>query len=133
MIDELSVIPTASNTDPSLQIIFDDDLFRRVRSVATIMSGARGMIPQHLLGNEEACYAITTRSIMWGLDPFTVAPATYEVKGKMGYEGKLCQAILEKSGRFDGRIKYKMIGDWSKIQGKFKKANNGKGDFFKPD
>lgn len=117
----------------AMQLIFDNGLYNRTRGLAKIMAKAQGITPEHLLGKEESCYAIVTRSIMWGLDPFAVAPCTYEVKGKVGYEGKLCHAILEKSNRFEGRIKYEMIGDWSKVQGKMKVANNGNGKFWEPD
>lgn len=114
----------SSNHSVAMQIMFDDKMFERVKTIAGYMAKAEGFTPKHLVGKTEACYAVVTRSMTWGLDPFAVAGSTYQTPaGSVGYEGKLCHAILERSGKFDGRIKYEMIGDWSKIQGKFKETS----------
>ncbi len=115
----------------AMEIMFDDKLYERTTSIASRMADAVGFTPKHLIGKPAACYAVVTRSIMWGLDPFSVAMSTYDVKGKIGFEGKLCHAILERSGRFEGRIKYEMIGDWEKIQGKFTKVKSENGEYAK--
>lgn len=112
----------------SLQIMFDDKLYDRTTSIAARMADAAGFVPKHLLGKPASCYAVVMRAIVWGLDPFAVANATYPVNDKIGFEGKLCHAILERSGAFDGRIKYEMIGDWSKVQGKFTMKESAKKD-----
>lgn len=116
----------------ALSLYFDNDLFTRCRTIANIMANAEGITPKHLIGKPETCYAVVTRSILWNLDPLSVANSTYEVKGRFGYEGKLCRAILEKSGHFEDRLKYEKIGDWSSVQDKFKIINNGKGDYAAP-
>lgn len=104
----------------AMELMFNEALFLRCHNIAKSMSEAKGITPIHLIGKTEACYAVVTRSILWQLDPFSVAACTYEVRGKVGYEGKLCRAILEKSGRFEERLRYEKIGDWSRIQGKTK-------------
>jgi hypothetical protein len=112
----------------TLRIMLDPVMFQRVKDAATIMSGAEGFIGAHLAGKAQACFAVITRSMDWKLDPYFVAQATYQTpNGAVGFEGKLCQAILENSGRFIGGIKFQHKGDWSKITGRFKLVKNAKG------
>lgn len=119
---------------PGLAIMFNERLYQRCKDIATNMSQARGIVPPHLLDKPVSCFAVLTRSITWKLDPFAVAQCTYETPGgKVGYEGKLVQAILEQSGKLEGGVKYELFGDWSRIRGKFKKAKSDKGkDYFVP-
>lgn len=128
-------VPTTlpPNVSPSapigVQILFDDNLYERVKQVSLLMSKAQGITPPHLIGKGEACFAVVVKSLTWQLDPFAVAASTYETPGgKVGYEGKLVQAILENSGRVEGPVTYEHIGDWSKVQGKFEKKVSKKGN-----
>lgn len=122
-----SIIPT-DGMAAGLAILFDDRLYVKIKAVANIMAGGRGITPPHLVGQPEACFAVITRSITWKLDPFFVSAATYATPGgKIGFEGKLVHAILENSGRFEGEIAFTEIGDWSKVQGKWKTAKSQKG------
>lgn len=83
------------------------------------LAQARGMCPQHLLGNQYACFAVVWNSINWNLNMFAVARSTYPLPGGgVGYEAKLVQAICESSGKMDGGFKREYYGDWSKVQGK---------------
>ena len=113
---------------PALAIMLDDTLFAQVQKIATVMSKAQGFVPTHCVGNTEVCFAITTRSLVWRLDPFAVAQSTYQPVegGKVAYEAKLVQAILEQSGRLDGPITREYRGDWSKVQGKFRMQTSEK-------
>lgn len=116
---------------PGLAIMFNEALYTRCKEIAGVMSRASGITPNHLLGHGEACFAVVTRSITWKLDPFAVAQSTYQTPGgKVGYEGKLIQAILENSGKLDGPVTYEHFGDWSKVMGKWKKAKSAKGNEF---
>ena len=119
---------------PGLAIMFNTKLYSRCKEIATNMSEAGGVVPPHLIGKPVSCFAVLTRSITWKLDPFAVAQSTYETPGgKIGYEGKLIQAILEQSGKLDGPVKYQLFGEWQRIRGKFRKAKSDKGkDYFVP-
>ena len=113
---------------PALAIMLDPVMFERAKQMATYLSRAEGFTPTHLLGKAEACFAVVTRSLTWKLDPFAVAGSTYQTPGgRIGYEGKLCQAILENSGALDGPVRFKHYGDWSKVKGKFTIAKSDKG------
>ena len=63
---------------PALAIMLDESLFAQVQRIAGIMSKADGFVPKHCIGRTEVCFAITTRSLVWRLDPFAVAQATYQ-------------------------------------------------------
>lgn len=120
-----------------VQIMFDDSLYQRCKEVSVLMSKASGVTPPHLIGKGEACFAVVIKALTWKLDPYSVAASTYQTPGgKIGYEGKLVQAILENSGALEyfdlegfegGLVKQKYIGDWDKIRAKFtmKQGKNG--------
>lgn len=117
-----------SGMAPGLAILFNDALYERCKDVARLIAGGQGTTPQHLLGKSEACFSVVTNAITWKLNPFAVAMATYQTpNGKIGYEGKLVQAIIENSGAIIGGIKFELIGDWSKIQGRWKKGRSANG------
>jgi hypothetical protein len=117
------------HASPALQIMLDPALFDRAKLIATYMARAEGMIPRHLIGKTEACFAVVVRSITWKLDPFAVATCTYQTPGgSVGFEGKLCQAVLENSGKLEGPIRFIHYGDWSQVQGKFEVRKSAKGN-----
>lgn len=127
--DDFSTMLLGPTQSPSLQIMLNPKLYDRCAQFAKIMSKADGITPKHLLGKTEACFAVITRALTWKLDPFAVAQSTFVIPGgdKIGYEGRLCQAILENSGMIEGGVKFEHFGDWSKIQGKFKIETSQKG------
>ena len=110
----------AAGLPAAMAVMLDERLFARAEAMALKLSKAFGIVPPHLIGHPETCFAVVTRSLTWRLDPFAVAQSTYQTPGgRVGYEGKLCQAILENSGKVVGPIEYEFYGDWSKVQGKF--------------
>ena len=120
-----------SGMPAGLAVLFDDRLYERVKQVAFLMSKAEGLTPPHLIGKSEACFSVVTRAITWKLDPNSVAASTYSTPGgRVGFEGKLVQAILENSGKLHGNVKYELIGDWSNINGNFEIRKSEKGKEF---
>ena len=116
------------NASPVLQIMLDEALFDRARMLAGYMAKGEGMMPKHLIGKPEACFAVICQSITWKLDPYFVARCTYQTPGgNVGFEGKLVQAVLENSGKLLGPVTYEHYGDWDQVQGKWERATGGKG------
>ena len=110
---------------PIFQVLEDGALFERTKLIATYVSKAKGLVPDHLIGHPETCFGLVVRALTWRLDPFAVAAATYRTPaGTIGYYGSLCQAILENSGQIDGGVQFKEIGDWERVQGMWKLAPN---------
>jgi hypothetical protein len=112
----------------STAIMLDETLFRRATSISQMMARAQGIVPKHLLGKPDTCFAVICSALTWKMDAFQVANATYDVHGKVGYYGRLCQAIIENSGRVEGGVEYEEIGDWSKVMGKFAMKEGKKQD-----
>lgn len=123
-----SGLPSLMKMSPGLALFFNDAVYARCKAIASHMAKAEGMMPRHLIGKPEACFAVISRAITWNLDPYSVAMATYQTPGgSIGYAGTLIQAILENSGGLDGGVKFEHGGDWSKVQGKFKIETSPKG------
>lgn len=126
--DEAPRLPATTMTSPALALWFDDKVFEKAKMIAGYLAKAEGFVPAHLIGKPEACFAVVERSLTWRLSPYAVAQSTYQTPGgKVGYEGKLCHAILENSGHLVGGVTFSHYGDWPKIQGKFKKQRSDKG------
>lgn len=118
----------------TLRIMLDDRMYEKLKVAAGLMAKSEGFVGKHLIGKPEACFAILTRSMEWRLDPFFVGQATYQTPGgQVGFEGKLCQAILENSGRIIGGVRFEHYGDWGRLVGKFEivKGSTGR-DYAKP-
>lgn len=116
-----------ASQSPALMIFLNDALFARCKEVANIMAAADGVTPAHLIGKPHACFSVVSMSLIWKLAPTMVAGSTFTVGNKLGYEGKLIQAILENSGRIIGTPKPEYFGPWEKVLGKFTKKKNDKG------
>lgn len=118
--DDFALLPR-EGMSPALLIMLNPRLMQQAKLIATYLCKADGMVPRHLLGKPEACFAVVSRAITWKLDPWAVANSTFATPdGKVGFEGKLVAAILENSGRLVGAPRYEHYGDWSKVKGKFK-------------
>lgn len=121
-------LPALMKMSPGLALFFNDAVYARSKAIAGHMAKAEGMMPRHLLGKPEACFAVISRAITWNLDPYSVAMATYQTPGgSIGYMGVLIQSILESSNALEGGVKFEHGGDWSKVQGKFKINESPKG------
>lgn len=119
--------PDGMRMAPGLAVFFNPRMYHQAKACALRLSEASGIVGKHLIGKPSACLAIVSRSITWNLDPFAVAQSTYETPGgKVGYEGKLVQAILENSGAVQGRISFEHKGPWEKLRGKFKMERSRK-------
>ena len=105
---------------PAMAIWIDQPLLDRAKNIALYLSKAEGFVPPHLLGKTESCFAVVERALAWNLSPFAVANCCYQTpNGRVGFEGKLCQAAIENSGKLEGGVKFIHIGDWTKVAGKF--------------
>ncbi|GHB33806.1 hypothetical protein GCM10007094_23350 [Pseudovibrio japonicus] len=107
MSNELQIMETGSAS--SLQgdflapsNILSPERFELTDRYAVAISRA-SLLPEHLRGKnpEEAysnCFLVVNQALNWGIDPLAVAQATAVVHGKLCYEGKLVQAVLNMNG-----------------------------------
>jgi hypothetical protein len=79
-------------------IVLDTARWEQMQRIARAMCLA-SLMPDHLRGKsvEEGqanCLLVVNQALRWGMDPFAVAPCTYSVRGKLGFEGKLVAAVV---------------------------------------
>ena len=84
--------------DSAIAYLMDTARFEHLYRIATTMARA-SLIPKHLIGKTQDetvanCFLVVNQAIRWGFDPFAVAPETYSVGGKLGFQGKLVAAVI---------------------------------------
>ena len=94
--------------------IFNADNMTALMNFADIMAQGQVSTPDHLRGKPSDCLAVAMQAMQWNMNPFAVAQKTYLIKGKLGYESQLINAVISSSNAITGRFKYEQIGDWSK-------------------
>lgn len=78
---------------------FDPQRFEMVMRWAGVMAKA-SIIPEHLKGKNPDetlgnCFLVANQAATWGADPVSVAQCTSLVYGKLCYEGKLVDSVLQ--------------------------------------
>ncbi|OGV45823.1 MAG: hypothetical protein A2017_18150 [Lentisphaerae bacterium GWF2_44_16] len=127
----LSAIPEAAlktlERAGASAVMFHPEVFAAVEKMAGIMASARCMIPEHLAGKPEDCFAVILQSMQWEMNPFAVAQKTHLVHGILGYEAQLVNAVVMNSGAISGHFEYEFYGPWENVIGKFqiKTGKNG--------
>lgn len=80
--------------------IFDTARFEHYQRIATVMANS-SLVPEHLKGENSQqalsnCFLVVEIADRWGMSPFAVAQASFVYQGKIGFEGKLIAAAIEK-------------------------------------
>jgi len=99
--------------------LFDTARFEHMQRIAVAMAEA-SLIPDHLRGKGTGkdafrqtvgnCLLIVNQATRWNFDPFAVAAATYVVKGRLGFEGKLIAGVVNVRAGIVGRLAYSFFG-----------------------
>ena len=107
----------ATQFDPNnpIALYMDTGIFEQLQRVATMMAKA-SLVPAHLQGKVSDCFLVVAQSFRWGMDPFSVAPHTFVLSGKLGYEGKLIAALVNASGRLEGNLRPTYTGAAGTLQ-----------------
>ena len=95
--------------------VFDTGRFEHMQRIASVMAQCE-YVPEALRqgGTKQAaanCFMIVNQAVRWQMDPFALAQHAYELKGKLGYEGKVIAAAINSDARLDGRLRYEFSGD----------------------
>jgi hypothetical protein len=101
--------------DSPLAYIMDTAKFEHCYRIAEAMSRA-SLIPQHLKGGtkEETaanCFLVVNQALRWHMDPFLIAPETYSIQGKLGYQGKLVAAVINTRAGLAEKLRYDFSGE----------------------
>ena len=74
------------------------------------MYSRTGMVPEQYRGKPDDCFIACQMAFRLGIDPLAYMQASYVVHGKPGIEAKLAIALLNKSGKIRGRLRWKYEG-----------------------
>ena len=88
----------------------DPDKLARIQKAAEIFVSS-DMVPSHYRGkqNTSNCIIALQLAFRFRVDPFLFLQSSYVVHGRPGIEAKLATALANRSGEFDGPIRY----EWS--------------------
>jgi hypothetical protein len=109
-----------------LSLMMNESAMANIERMAGMLASSRISVPEHLRNNQSDCFAICLQAIQWGMNPFAVAQKTHLVKGTLGYEAQLVNAVITNSGVVKGRFDYEFIGPWEKVIGKVAVKKNQK-------
>lgn len=84
-------------------------MLAKSRAVA-LANSPEGMIPQTYAGNVGACANACDMALRMGVTPLFVMQNLYVVYGQPTWSGKSCKALIDNSGEFAGRTRYRMEG-----------------------
>ena len=92
-------------------IMSDPDRLKSLYRLADYMSQSKLMVPSHLIGNQNDCFAVCMLALKLDIDPWSLANQTYSIKGKISYTGQLINALAMNSSAIEGSFKYE-FRDW---------------------
>jgi hypothetical protein len=113
-------------------MIINRDVMSSMQTLAEYMAGSKITVPAHLRGNVGDCMAIIMQAAQWKMNPFAVAQKTHEVKGTLGYEAQLVNAVITAMAPTVDRLHYEWYGAWEKVIGKFEIKRSDKGEYRVP-
>ncbi len=90
--------------------LFDTARFEQLQRLAGVMAACKTM-PTHLKGSVSDCFRVASQAMRWQMDPFAICDKTYEVGGKLAYEGQLIAAVVNLRAGLEGRLSYRYAGD----------------------
>lgn len=103
--------------DSPLSFMMDSAKFEHCYRIAEAMSRA-SLLPKHLRGatKEETaanCFLVVNQAMAWRLNAFLIAPETYEVGGKLGFQGKLVASVINTRAGIKNNLAFTFSGEKS--------------------
>ena len=110
-------------------VLGDLDALERIERFANVMASGRSTIPKELQNNLGDCLAIALQAAAWQMNPFAVAQKSHVIKGKLGYEAQLVNAVITRHAPIEGRLTFTYSEGWEKILGRFRITKGQNGDY----
>ena len=110
-------------------VLGDLDTLDRVERFANLMASGQCTIPKELQNNPGDCLAISLQAMAWQMNPFSVAQKSFVIKGKLGYEAQLVNAVITRHAPIEGRLTFTYSEGWEKILGRFRIVKGQNGDY----
>ena len=105
-------------------MVFDFSRIEKMNELAVMMATSKVAVPQHFRNSPGDCLAVVMQSVQWGMNPFAVAQKTFAIKGVLGYEAQLVNAVVTARAPIVGRFHYEWFGPWEKVLGKFREGES---------
>ena len=90
-------------------VFYIPEQFAHLWNVAKNLSGS-DIIPRHYQGKTANVFIALVRAKSIGIEPFWFMEQTYVYKGKLGVQGKLIIALINKSGILKDRLGFEYLG-----------------------
>lgn len=104
----------------------------RIERFAKMMAESKVSIPAELQNNPGDCLAVCLQAAAWQMNPFSVAQKTHVIKGKIGYEAQLVNAVITRWAPIQGRLQFVYSDGWERILGKTHIKQGKAGDYLAP-
>ena len=114
-------------------VLADMDALDRIIQFAELMASGRCTVPKDYQDNPGDCLALSLQAQAWGMNPFTVAQKSFVIKGKLGYEAQLVNAVITRHAPITGRPQFHYSDGWEQVLGKFKIVQGQNGPYSVPD
>lgn len=124
---ELSISSQQDVNTETSNLIINPQALAQMSQFAQMMAQSKSMVPQHMQGNIGDCLAICMQAMQWGMNPFAVAQKTFNIRGVLGYEAQLVNAVITSRAPTTGRLQYEWFGPWENIIGRFKEVSGKNG------
>ncbi len=103
--------------------MLDTGMFEHMQRVATVLA-ASPLLPDHLRGAKRGdvftpyeqnkivanAFLVVNQAVRWMMDPFALAAESYVVGGKLAFQGKVIQALVNKRAGLKTRLSYEFSG-----------------------
>lgn len=114
-------------------VLADLDQLDRITRFAELMATGKCTIPKELQNNPGDCLAISLQARAWQMNPFAVAQKSYVIKGKLGYEAQLVNAVITRHAPIVGRPQFNYSDGWDGVLKKFRVMQGQNGAYTVPD
>lgn len=89
--------------------LLDSSRYEHIQRIAAVYCRSN-MIPAHFRGKIEDVFVVCQMAFRMQVDPLMMLQNTYVVSGKPGIAGQMAIALVNASGAFRGRIKFRYEG-----------------------
>ena len=114
-------------------VLGDLDTLDRITRFAELMASGKCTIPKEFQNNPGDCLAVSLQAAAWQMNPYAVAQKTHVIKGKIGYEAQLINAVITRHAPITGRPQFHYSEGWEKVLNKFKTVQGNNGSYTVPD
>lgn len=103
--------------------MLDTGMFEHMQRVAMVLATSP-LLPDHLRGAKRGdvvtvyekekivanAFLVVNQAVRWMMDPFALAAESYVVGGKLAFQGKVIQALVNKRAGLKSRLSYEFSG-----------------------